>query len=164
MANIRIKSKDLKRMGAPIDDWILVALLLNNLDAKYKDFAHRLITQLGNLPDFDQIVNYLHEEDRLLKRDNKDQAMAAAMKKFQKEQDDRKARSDPNQRGRNSSNHRRNSDNNNNSGPKISKNPNSPNYKGDGEKPECLKCPLQENGAKKRHWPFDCWNTSRMTA
>lgn len=39
VANIRTKSKDLKRMGAKIDDWILVSLLLNNLDVKYKEFC-----------------------------------------------------------------------------------------------------------------------------
>lgn len=43
VVNIRIKSKDLSRMGAKIGDWILVALLLNNLDVKYKDFVHRLL-------------------------------------------------------------------------------------------------------------------------
>lgn len=85
IANIRIKSKDLKRMGALIDGWILVALLLNNLDGKYKDFVHRLVLQLDDMPDFDKIVTLLHEEDRLLKRDNKEQAMAVAMKKYHKE-------------------------------------------------------------------------------
>ena len=65
MVNIRIKSKDLKRMGAPIADWILVTLLLNNLDSKFKDFVYRLITRLDELPDFDEIVTILYEEDRL---------------------------------------------------------------------------------------------------
>lgn len=72
IANLRTKSKDLKRMGAPIDEWILVALLLNNLDSKYKDFVHRLITSLDDVLNFDKIVTLLDEEDRLLKRDNKE--------------------------------------------------------------------------------------------
>ena len=90
VANIRTKSKDLKRMGAPIDSWILAALLLNNLDGKYKDFVYCLVTQLDDLPDFDKIVTLLHEEDCLLKRDNKEQAMAASMKRYQKDQEEKK--------------------------------------------------------------------------
>ena len=158
VANIRTKSKDLKRMGAPIADWILVALLLNNLDSKFKDFVHRLITRLDELPDFDEIVTILHEEDRLQKRDNKDQAMAAAMRKFQKEQDEKKSKSNNSNRGgRNPSTSRGNSNKNGVSGAKISKNPNSSNYKGEGEPPECSKCPPHPSGDKKRHWPYDCW-------
>lgn len=84
IVNIRTKAKDLKRMEASIEDWILVALLLNNLNSKYKDFVHRLVTQLDNILDFDKIVTLLHEEDRLLKRDIKKQAMIASMRKFQK--------------------------------------------------------------------------------
>ena len=72
IANIRTKAKDLKRMRAPIEDWILITLLLNNLDSKYKDFVYRLITQLDDMPDFNKIVTLLHEEDRLLKRDVKE--------------------------------------------------------------------------------------------
>ena len=34
------------------DDWMLVALLLNNLDSKYKEFFHRLVTQLDDMPNF----------------------------------------------------------------------------------------------------------------
>ena len=48
-------------MGAGLDDWILVALLLNNLDSKFKDFVHRLVTQLDDVPDFDRIVTLLRE-------------------------------------------------------------------------------------------------------
>lgn len=76
VANIRTKSKDLNRMGAKIDDWILVALLLNNLDVKYKDFVHRLLTQVDEVPEFDKIVILLQAEDRLLQRDSKEQAMS----------------------------------------------------------------------------------------
>ena len=67
VANIQTKSMDLKRMGAKIDDWILVSILLNNLDVKYKEFVHRLVTQLDGIPDFDRTVTLLLREDRLQK-------------------------------------------------------------------------------------------------
>ena len=98
IANIRTKSKDLKRMGAPIDEWILVTLLLNNLDSNFKDFVHRLVTQLDDLPDFDKIVTLLHEEDRLLKRDHK-------------KQEDKKTRSNESSRGGRNSGRGRGSNN-----------------------------------------------------
>ena len=47
-------------MGAPIDSWILVAMLLNNLGGEYKDFVHGLVRQLDGMPDFDKIVTLLH--------------------------------------------------------------------------------------------------------
>ena len=90
VANIRTKSKDLKRMGAPIADWILVALLLNNLGTKFKDFLHRLVTQFDDVPDFDRIVTLLHVEERLIERYNKESATTAAMKRFQEDQEKRK--------------------------------------------------------------------------
>ena len=65
--NIQTKSMDLKRMGAKIDDWILISILLKGLDVKYKEFVHRLVIQLDGIPDFDRIVTLLHEEDRLQK-------------------------------------------------------------------------------------------------
>ena len=77
ITSIRIKPKGLNRMGAPIDNWILVALLLNGLDGKYKDFVHHLDTQRDDMPDFDTTATLLHEEDRLLKRDNNEQATAS---------------------------------------------------------------------------------------
>lgn len=85
VVNVRIRIKDLKRMGASIDSWILVSILLNNLDGKYKDFVYRLLTTLEDVPEFDKIVIFLHEEDRLFKRDNKEFAMVAVMKRYQKE-------------------------------------------------------------------------------
>lgn len=145
-------------MGAPIDSWILVTLLLKNLDGKYKDFVHRLVTQLDDTPDFDKIVTCLYEEDRRLKRDNKDQAMAAAMKKYNKEQEEKKASrgNNSNNRGRRKTGRGRGG-HNNNCNDRPSKNPNSTNYKGDGDTPECSKCQPLASGNKKRHWPFDCW-------
>ena len=65
VANILGLSKDLRLMGSKIDDWILTSMLLHNLGTKYKDFVHRLLTQLSELPDFDRIVALLHEESRL---------------------------------------------------------------------------------------------------
>ena len=58
-------------MGAKIEEWILVAILLNNLDHKYKDFVRRMVTSLDDIPNFDKLVVLLHEEDRLLKRDKR---------------------------------------------------------------------------------------------
>ena len=150
VANIRAKSKDLQRMGAAIDEWILVSLLLNNLDTKYKDFVHRQLTTLDDLPDFDKIVSLLHEEERLLKRDNRDSAMATALRKKSKDN------SDSGRGGKSGGGRGGNSNTNTNA--KISKNPASSNYKGDGEPPECPKCPPSKNGNKKKHWPFDCFS------
>lgn len=161
VVNIRTKAKDLKRMRAPIEDWILVILLLNNLDSKYKDFVHRLVTQLDNMPDFDKIVTLLHEEDRLLKRDVKEQAITASMKRFQKEQEDKKnSRSNHNDSGRGgrtSGRGRGNNNNNSNTDDRASKNPNSSNYKGDGDALEYLRCPPLPSEKKKQHWPLHCW-------
>ena len=155
--NIRAKSKDLSRIRARIDEWILVSLLLNNLDIKYKDFVHRTITSLNEVPDFDKIVTLLHEEERLLKRDTKEQAMAAAMKRFKQEEDEKKV----SDRGNSNSNRDRDSTRdrggrNNNITQLIFKNSNSTNYKGDGDPPECSKCHLNKNNNKRLHWPYDC--------
>ena len=80
------------------------------------------------------------------------------MRKFQKEQDEKKFKSNNfNWGGRNPSTSRGNSNKNGVSGAKISKNPNSSNYKGEGESPECSKCSSHPSDNKKRHWPYDCW-------
>ena len=55
-------------------------MLLNNLDSKYKLFVYRIIISLDNVSNFNKIVVLLHEEERLLKRDNKKIAIATAMK------------------------------------------------------------------------------------
>ena len=85
-----LKMKPEEREIQGFDDWILVAFLLNNLDSKYKEFVHRLVTQLDDIPNSDKTVTLLHQEDRLQKRDLKEQAMAAAMKKFNKSQEEKK--------------------------------------------------------------------------
>ena len=145
-------------MGAAIDNWILVALLLNNLDTKYKDFIHRLVTQLDDIPNFNKIVTLLHEEDRLLRKDVKEQAMAASLKRFHKEQEEKKNSRSGNDSGRGGKASGRGRGNNNNANDRASKNPNSSNYKGDGDAPECSKCTPLANGNKKKHWPLDCWS------
>ena len=90
IANIRTKSKDLKRIRAIINSWILITLLLNNLNGKYKDFIYHLITQLNDMPNFNKIVTLLHKKERLLKRDIKEIAIIATIKRFQKEQKKKK--------------------------------------------------------------------------
>lgn len=161
ISNIRTKSKDLKRMGAPIDAWILVALLLNNLDGKYKDFVHRLVSSIDEVPDFERIVTMLREEEYLLKRDSNELAMAAALKNIYKEQDDKKSdRGNTNNnggRGGRSRGRGRNTNTNTNTNDRWSSNSNNPNYKKEGEKPECHKCLSNARGKLKKHWPFDCW-------
>ena len=79
VANRRFKAEELKEMGSPIEEWIVVSILLSNLDIKYKDFKHRLLASgLEKNPSFDQVIPLLHEEEeRLLKRENKDQAALA---------------------------------------------------------------------------------------
>ena len=49
---IRAKAKDLKKMNARLDDWVIVSVLLNNLDGKFKEFTHRIIVSLTMEPDF----------------------------------------------------------------------------------------------------------------
>ena len=71
-------------MEATINSWILIALLLNNLNEKYKNFIHRLIIQLDDIPNFNKIVTLLYKKKRLLKRNIKEIAIIAAIKRFQK--------------------------------------------------------------------------------
>ena len=150
VAGIRNKAKELKRMSAPIPDWILVTMLLNNLDGKFKEFVHRLLVHMKDkTPEFDEIVALLYEEERLLKKDTKEQALFTAMKKFNKDQDEKKRASLFNRGGSGGNS-------NNSNAPKLSKNLNSSNYKGDGKPPKCSKCPPTESGKKRTHWPFYC--------
>lgn len=173
-ANIRTRSKNLKRMGAPIDEWILVALLLNNLNSKFKKFVHCLLTTLDDVPNFDKIVTLLHKEERLLKREVEESAKAAALKRFNKEQEDKKkSRGNHNNNSRGNGNNNSgsgrggrnsgggrgcsNNNTNNDNGPQPSRNPNNANYKGTGEAPDCTRCAPNLNGSRKKHWPFNCW-------
>ena len=85
IVNLRTKSKELKRMRASIESWILMFVLLNNLNSKYKNFVYRMLTQLNNVSDFDKLITLFHEEDRLLKRDIKKIIMIVIMKRYYKE-------------------------------------------------------------------------------
>ena len=62
-------------------------MLLNNLNSKYKPFVHRIIISLDDVSNFNKIVALLHEEERLLKRDNKKIAITAVMKNKKLERD-----------------------------------------------------------------------------
>ena len=151
MTGIRNKAKELKRISASIPDWILVTMLLNNLDGKFKEFVHRLLVHIKDkIPDFDEIVALLYKKERLLKKNTKKQALFTAMKKFNKEQKEKKRASLFNRGGSGNNN------SNNSNAPKPSKNPNNSNYKGDGKPPKCFKCPLTESGKKRTHWLFYC--------
>ncbi len=127
VADIRSKAKELQEVGYPVPEWILVSILLHNLDSKYKDVVYRLLTSTQQDLLLDQVVPVLHEEERLLKRETKAHAMTVASK------------------GKNNRNDGR------------SKDPKSPNYKAEGETPECDLCEPTKSGKKKRHWPLDCW-------
>ena len=67
------------------------------------------------------------------------------IKKFNKEQEEKKRASLFNRDGSDNNN------SNNSNAPKLSKNLNSSNYKGDEKPPECFKCPLTESGKKRTH-------------
>ena len=110
----------------------------------------------------------LYEEDRLLKIDTFNVAMAAAMKRYKKELEDKKSLGKGNSalgRGGNTSRGGRggrggnNSNNNSNTsgGDRYLKNPNNVNYKGDGDLPEYIKYTLNANSKLKKHWLYDCW-------
>ena len=81
---IRTNAKDLKNMNATVPDWILVSILLNNLDDKYIDFVHRIVVKATGEPDFEEVVKLLYKEDRQAKREVVSTAMAAARAKAQK--------------------------------------------------------------------------------
>ena len=73
MAGIRNKTKELKRILVLILDWILVTMLLNNLNRKFKEFVYRLFVYIKNkTPEFNEIVALLYEEERLLKKNIKE--------------------------------------------------------------------------------------------
>ena len=72
IVDIRNKAKELKRMSALILDWILVTMLLNNLNEKFKEFVYRLLVYMKNkILDFNEIVALLYKEERLLKKNIK---------------------------------------------------------------------------------------------
>lgn len=149
---IRSKAKDLRRMGATLDDWVIVSVLLNNLEGKFKDFVHRTVTALPITPDLEVLISTLYEEERLSKRDQSSSAMAAQMRKFQKEQANKS-----NNRGggtnRGGGRPRGRGGSNSNAG---SVHPNDDKYIGEGDPPECSACSKGPKGPKK-HWKGNYW-------
>ena len=72
ITDIRNKAKELKRISASILDWILVTMLLNNLNRKFKEFVYRLLIYIKNKTlEFDKIVALLYKKERLLKKNTK---------------------------------------------------------------------------------------------
>ena len=69
-------------MSAAIDQWLMVAVLLDNVEENYPQFVHRVVASGDEVlvPDFDKVVTMLYEEDRLLKSDTWNIAIAAALK------------------------------------------------------------------------------------
>ncbi len=80
VAKIRSKAEELEEIGYPLEEWVVVGILLMNLGSKYREFVSRLLTSGREDLPFDELVPLLYEEECLLKRENKAQAMAAAMK------------------------------------------------------------------------------------
>ncbi len=68
---IRSKAKALKEIGHPLEEWVVVGILLNNLDSKHKEFVGRLLTSGKEELPFDQLVPLLYDEENLLQRENK---------------------------------------------------------------------------------------------
>ena len=86
--------------------------------------------------------------------------MAAAIKRFQKEQEEKKKgniNSNLGRRGRNIGQGRGGSNNNNNNtGLRPLKHPSSINYKGNGDVSEYPKYLLLPSRKKRKYWLFDC--------
>ena len=143
-------------MNAGVDEWLMVPIPLDNVGEKYTQFVHRIVASQDEIPGFDKIVTTLYEEDRLLKRDTSNIAMAAATKRYKKGMEDKKSSRKSNA---NSGRGGRGGNNSNNSGggDRHSKNLNNMNYKGDGDPPECNKCTPHADGKLKKHWLYHCW-------
>ena len=118
----------MKKMGAGIDEWQLVNILLDGLGERYRSFESRLIVSMTSTPDFDQMVDLLFEETRMIQARGEDTAMAAAMKRYEKEKDDKASASrstTPSGRGgRGGRNPSRGGNNNSKTKPRHSNNPN----------------------------------------
>jgi len=50
---IRVKQKELKRIGVDFPEWLYILILLYSLDDKYKEFVHRTITTLAKKTNLD---------------------------------------------------------------------------------------------------------------
>ena len=119
-------------------------MLLNNLNEKFKEFVHGLLIHIKDKTlEFNEIIALLYEEERLLKKNIKEQALFSAINKFNKEQEEKK-RSALFNRGRGGNS-------NNSNALKLFKNLNSSNYKGDGKSSECFKCFLTKTNKKRAY-------------
>lgn len=56
---IRAKAKDLERMGAKLEDWVVVSVLLNNLEGRFRDYTHGILLSLPKNPDPEQVITKL---------------------------------------------------------------------------------------------------------
>ena len=164
--NIRSRARELKKINAVVDEQFIVVVLLNNVGKKFTQFVHRIVASQDEIPDFNKIVTMLYKEDRLLKTDTSNIAIATAMKRYKKELEDEKSSGKGNLalgRGGNTSRGGRggrggnNGNNNDNTsgGNRYLKNPNNVNYKGDGDLPECTKYTPNTNGKLKKYWLYD---------
>lgn len=69
VTTIQAKANDLKKMNAQLPNWLIVSILLDNLDGKYGDFTHEIITSIGTSePDLNEIIMMLYREDRYRSR------------------------------------------------------------------------------------------------
>ena len=132
----------------------MVVVLLDNLGEKYSLFVYRIVASRDEVPEFDKVVIMLYEEDRLLKSDKHNIAIAAIKKD--------KALGNNNSKGNNrgGSNSRggrggRNNSNINIGGNRYLKNPKSTNYKGEGDLPKYEKYELNAKGNLKKHWLYN---------
>ena len=123
------------------------------MSTKYKDFRYQIITQIGKISNFNQIVTLFYKEEYFLKRDNKKLTLTTILKKTLKETN----RDELSYKKRSNSSSKRkdrgNNNNINNTRPQISKNPASSNYKGKDNKSKYnfLKYLRNINSIKKRH-------------
>ena len=156
--NLRSRARELKKMDAKLDEWLMVAVLLDNVGGKYSQFVHRIVASRDEIPDFDKVVTMLYEKDRLLKSDASNIAMAAASGRGGNNSRGGRGNNNSGRGGNNSRGGRGGNNNGGNNGKgDHSKNPNNVNYKGDGDPPECSKCTPNASGKLKKHWPYDCW-------
>ena len=84
IVNLRIKSKKFKRIKISIKSWILIFVLLNNLNNKYKNFIYRILTQLNDVLNFNKFITLFYKEDRFFKRNIKKIIMIVVIKKYHK--------------------------------------------------------------------------------
>ena len=60
-------------------------ILLNNLNNKYKNFVHRILTQLNDILNFNKLITLFYKENRFFKKNIKEIIMIAIMKRYYKE-------------------------------------------------------------------------------